>query len=84
MTNLANGQQRFETNIMTFNRQPLQKQIVTTKRSIENTNSNLIKQNFKKMGQETPLNNNKLITMIKLTSKQHENTTKLKIRPAQP
>ena len=34
------------------------------------------------MGQETPLNNNKLITMIKLTSKQHENTTKLKIRPA--
>jgi len=84
MTNLANRQQRFETNIMTFNRQPLQKQIVTTKRSIENTNSNLIKQNFKKMGQETPLNNNKLITMIKLTSKQHENTTKLKIRPAQP
>jgi len=56
---------------MTFNRQPLQKQVVTTKRSIENTKSNLIKQNFKKMGQETPLNNNKLITMIKLTSKQH-------------
>jgi len=56
--NLANKQQRFETNILTFNRQPLQTQIVTTKRSIENRNRNLIKQNFKKMGQETPLNNN--------------------------
>jgi len=28
------------------NRQPLQKQIVTTKRSIKNRNRNLIKQNF--------------------------------------
>jgi len=36
------------------------------------------------MGQETPLNNNKLITMIKLTSRQQGNTTKLKIRSAQP
>jgi len=36
------------------------------------------------MSQETPLNNNKLITMIKLTSRQHGNTTKLKIRSAQP
>jgi len=50
--NSANRQQRFENNILTFNRQPLQKQIVTTKRSIENRNRNLIKQNFKKMGQE--------------------------------
>ena len=82
--NLANRQQRFETNILTFIRQPLQKQIVTTNRSIENRNRNLIKQNFKKMGQETPLNNNKLITMIKLTSRQQGNTTKLKIRSAQP
>jgi len=43
MANSANRQQRFENNILAFNKQPLQKQIVTTKRSIENRNRNLIK-----------------------------------------